>query len=280
MLPIIPIVSRWWRRPPLLELEQRDWLLALFGWGLQQFDAAIFKQTTQLVLPDNHHFPGSVEGPWSLAQLLLRQVQHYAAVTHWPLQLLPPDALTAASPEALAHISARHPPTATAPPQQPITARAAAVTAAAADSATLPVTFDPELVRDPEALIGHFAHTIAFYLTTLATEPPPGGRENLPQATELVALLLGFGIPLANSAFRVRTGGCGGGCNAQAVQRHGYLSQYHLVYGVALFGQLKGMQRRQIQPHLKASLRPAFRQAWRELKAEPQQLAPLQQLLT
>ena len=130
-------------------------------------------------------------------------------------------------------------------------------------SASLTISYDPSHLNNPEAMIAVFAHTLAHYLGTSAREPPPGGAEDWPQVTELLAVFLGFGLMFANTALILPRGGC---CGGALVQRQAYVSQHDITYALAIFSALKGLPGRDVLAHLKKSLRGHFNQASREVK--------------
>ncbi|NIV31836.1 MAG: hypothetical protein GWN58_20820, partial [Anaerolineae bacterium] len=113
-----------------------------------------------------------------------------------------------------------------------------------------PIPVDANLAREPETLIAHQAHHLAHYLCRGARvqTPPPGGEANWAQVTEVVAVFLGFGVMMANTAFVARRGGCGS-CGVP-VQRHSSLSQFDLTYALGLFSVLKGLPARAVLPGL------------------------------
>lgn len=252
-------------KKPLLDEENIQWLFDTYAWALKNFDAALFRDHTVLVQPNDRFFPGRVESIDGMAQLIEGKVKGYAGIAHWPTVLR--DArqceLTEAAPLLL-----------NGPPRLVD----GVVPDAVAESQRLPVYYDSALVNNPEAMIASFAHTFAHYLSTLAPEPPPGGEENWPHVTELLATFLGFGLLMANSAFNVRLPRCGS-CAPQPVDRQSFLSQYDLTYALALFCALKGIANSEVTPHLKSSLRGFYKRAVKDVAGRGEALAKLRQLL-
>ncbi len=234
---------------PLLEDAYAEWMFDTFGWALHNFDARSFRDETILVTPSNKHFPGRANNPDEMAKLIFSQVVGYAGMRHWPLRLLPPDSCVLEQPKELRIEGALRGAHARAP--------------AADESALLNVSYDPQTLNNPEAMIAVYAHTLAHYLGSAVTEPPPGGVDNWPQATELLAVFLGFGLMFANTALVLPSGGC---CGGPVVRRQAYVSQHDITYALAIFVALKDMPARQVLPHLKKSLRGHFKKALREVK--------------
>ena len=237
-------------RRPLLDEAYAGWMFDVYAWALRNFDPVMFRDETQLVTPSNKHFPGRANSPEEMANLIFDRVVVYAGMQHWPLKLLPPDSCVL-EPATGARVVTG--------------ARGARAVAAEAAPASLTISYDPEYLNNPEAMIAVFAHTLAHYLGTSATEPPPGGAENWPQATEILAVFLGFGLMFANTALVLPRGGC---CGGPVVRRQAYVSQHDITYALAIFSVLKGLPQNQVTKHLKKSLRGHFRQAMREVKGK------------
>lgn len=253
------------RSKPLLDEATTQWLFDCFGWALQQFDAQVFRDESVLVLPDDRFFPGRVNSVDGMANLIFDRVKEYAGVAHWPTRLV--DGRQCAALPA---------------PKLVITGSmrgAGGVMPAEVDEAQrLQVPYDPALVNNPEAMIASLSHQLAHYLASLAQEPPPGGEQNWAQATEVLAVFLGFGVMFANSAFNVRIPRCGS-CAPQPVDRQSFLSQHDITYALAIFCVLKGIPNRAVVPYLKGSLRGFYKKAVKEVSANAAGLARLRTML-
>ena len=75
---------------------------------------------------------------------------------------------------------------------------------------------------------------------------------------------MGFGVVLANSAFNYRNVTCGS-CKTVSTDRDSYLSQYDICYALAIFCVLKGIDKKQVLPSLKKTLRTFFKKAYKEV---------------
>lgn len=247
------MLTRFFRRQPLLDASSIAWQYEVFGWALRHFGTDIFQDETILVLPSNAHFPGRANSIPEMARLIFQQVQQHAGLAHWPCRVVDPGAF---DPETRPRLVI----------QGALRGSRGIVPTAVSPAERLTVTYDPDMVRNPEALIGTYAHTLAHYLAALAQEAPPGGEANWPHATELLAVFMGFGVILANSAFNVPTRQCGA-CQGPASDRASYLSQYDITYALAIFCALKGIAPGAVTPHLKSSLRGFFRKAMKQVVA-------------
>ena len=235
-------------RRPLLDETYAGWMFDVYAWALRNFDPVMFRNETLLVTPSNHHFPGRANNADEMAHLIFDRVVAYAGMAHWPLKLLPPDNCVLEPATEVRVIAG---------------ARGSRAIATDTASASLTLSYDPNYLNNPEAMIAVFAHTLAHYLGTSATESPPGGDENWPHVTEILAVFLGFGLMFANTALVLPRGGC---CGGPVVRRQAYVSQHDITYALAIFSALKGLAPKEVVTHLKKSLRGHFKQALREVK--------------
>jgi len=237
-------------RRPLLDEAYAIWMLDVFAWALRNFDPVMFREETFLVTPTNRHFPGRANSPEEMAELIFDRVVSYAGMAHWPLKLLPPGSCVLEPPSGTSAIA---------------TERGSRAAIAATASAAVTVSYEPDYLNNPEAMIAIFAHTLAHYLGTSATEPAPGGAENWPHVTEILAVFLGFGLMFANTALVLPRGGC---CGGPVVRRQAFVSQHDITYALAIFSTLKDLPQKEVLRHLKKPLRGHFRRASRELEAQ------------
>jgi hypothetical protein len=235
-------------KPPiLLEEDSAQWLLHTFTWCLNHFDADFFYRESRLVLPSNKHFSGRANSPQALAELILKRVQEYAGMAHWPCRIVASDSCALQA----------------TPVQMSATLRGVNV-APVVSTSPLMVYYDPRHLNNPEALIAVCAHTLAHYLATTAPQNPPGTAEHWPYATEVLAIFMGFGLMFANSAFHFQ-GGCG---SCATVGRSAYLSEYEATYALAIFCGLKKIPHQEVTRHLKKHLRGFFKSALKEIPAK------------
>jgi len=245
---------------PVLETSSSQWLFDAFAWALDNFDADYFYNETVLVLPNNTFFPGSVDSPEEMANLIFDRVKGYVGVGHWPTRLVEDD--NSPSLEA---------------PKVEIKGALRGAGGIADDSVSdahrLPILFNRQQISNPEGMISSFAHIIAHHLGQMANEPPPGGVEYWPHVTELLAIYSGFGVMFANSAFTFR-GGCGS-CYNPAANRDAYLSEREATYALAIFAVLKEIPNSAITKHMKGHLRGVFKKAVKEINGRDNDLQRL-----
>jgi hypothetical protein len=250
-------------KQPVVDPASSEWIFEAFGWALQNFDAELFHSDTVLVRPTNEYFPGKVNSVQGMAQIIFDRVKHYAGVSHWPT-LVQDQRLCQSieSQQVLIHGALRGP--------------AGIADESIDDTQRLVIPYNPQQINNPEGMIATYAHILSHHMGRLKNVPPPGGLAYWPQATELLAIYLGFGFMFANSAYNFR-GGCGSCYNPYA-QRDAYLSEVEATYALALFCQLKSIPNGEVTPHLKSHLRGTYRKSVREISQKMQAVDRLKQL--
>ena len=124
-----------------------------------------------------------------------------------------------------------------------------------------------EQVNDPQAMVSSFAQSVAHALAQQAETAPQIDAEQWPLLVELVAIYLGFGVPMTNTAFAF-AGGCGG-CGKKAAQRQAVLSQDEALFGLALFCKLKQIESKEVLAQLKPHLKKLYKRACHQLEDSP-----------
>ncbi len=246
---------------PVLDEESVQWLFDVYEWALESFDAQLFFKRSILVIPSNRYFPGTAASAEEMAQIIFDKVREYAGLKHWPCRLTTDQScLTQPARLIVQGTSLR-------------TMEAAIADSQEQDEA-LAILYDPRQVTNPEAIIASFSHTLAHYLGSMAQTRPPGGEDNWPHITEVLAVFMGFGLMFANSAFEYRNLTCGS-CQPQKVQRQSFLSQYDISYALAIFAVLKDIPLKEVSPNIKKSLRSYFKKAYKDVQKRAHELQRL-----
>lgn len=131
------------------------------------------------------------------------------------------------------------------------------------------VTWHPQLLAHPMALVAVLAHGLAHHLLEDARSEPPGGVAAWDPATDLVAVALGFGVFLANAAHVVAWEE-GLHWEGISVRCQGWLSQREIAEALALFCHLHALPARPLRDHLDAGPWSHFRRAHRRLAQCPE----------
>lgn len=230
-----------------------DWIFDTYAWALENLGTDVFYQHTELVLPNDKFFPDKLERTEDIAEGLFTRVRQYAGMEDWPCRLVEQeeDAKTKVGPTLLIQGAPSGP--------------AGTFSVSGGKSQTIEISYNPSQVRRPESLISTFAHELAHYLIHSVDTPTPGGEEFEEHATDLVAVFMGFGVFLANSAFTFSqyTDVDSQGWKTSA---QGYLSESELAYCLAVFLHLKGIDRTTVEPYLDKHLRKVLKTATKEMK--------------
>ncbi len=250
-------------KQPVVDPSSSGWIFEAYGWALQNFDADLFYSDTVLVRPTNEFFPGTVNSIQGMAESIFERVKVYAGISHWP---------TLVQDQSLCHLIE----------SQQVQIRGALrgpariADQSVKDSQRLVIPYNPQQINNPEGMIATYAHILSHHMGQVVKVPPPGGAEYWPQATELLAVFLGFGFMFANSAYNFR-GGCSSCYNPYA-QRDAYLSEAEVTYALALFCVLKSIPNSAVTPHLKGHLRGVYRKSIKEISSKEQELDGLKQI--
>lgn len=257
----IPFLSR----QPALDDESVAWIFEVFDWGLKHLGREVFEQHTTLITPSNEHFPGRSNSSAEMAALIFDRTRAYAGVQDWPFQLVAPGTpLPSQLPTIVAPSPAR-----SADTSMPVT-----IQQPGDSDGVIPVSYNPAMINNPEAMIAGFAQVFAHYLGAAVTEPPPGGIQNWPQTTDVLGVFLGFGVMFANTAYQYQPRSCAS-CGGPPVERQVNLSQFDITYALALFCVLKEIPSRQVLKSLKSTLRGHFKRCRQDVEQRSEMLALL-----
>ncbi len=229
-----------------------DWIFDTYAWALEHLGTDVFYQFTDLVLPNDRFFPDKLDETDDVAERLFTRVRRYAGMEDWPCRLVAQeeDANTRIGPTLLIQGAPSGP--------------AGTFSVSGGENPTVEMSYNPSQVRRPEALIATFAHELAHYLIHSIETPPPGGDDFEEHATDLVAVFMGFGVFLANSAFSFSQYT---DVDSQGWQTfaQGYLSESQLTYCLAVFLHLKDIDREVVEPYLDNSLHAVLKTATKEM---------------
>lgn len=231
------------KRP--LGRDELEWQLAGFQWVLAEFGGLEAHRTTVLAKPDGDYFAESKLTGHARAEELFAEVKALAGLTEWPTRLV-----GNASPRGTGQVNAWT-------TLQPIGDAAAGTYQLLDDGEggwVAEIRYDEGLLADQHALAATFAHELAHYLLSTRQRAFPGGEELHELLTDLTAVMLGFGLFLANSARDYRAAQLEMGGHAWQTRRQGYLSERALVTALALSELLAGRDPKAARPYLKPYL--------------------------
>lgn len=245
------------KQQPCLDQATTLWILDTYEWAISHFGVDEFKQNTQLILPTREFFPSKVSSIEEMAQSVFNQTITYAGMHKWPIKLISP-AEYHQNPQAL-----KMPKLQFSGAMRGDDIEVLSTDFSATTTNTIYVSYNPNQINQPQDLVASFAQAFAAMIIAQRGVLPPGGEQFTPQAIDLVASFMGFGVMFANTAYQFK-GGCGS-CYNKYANREVALPENEMVYCLALFSVLKAIPMKQVTPHLKSHLRSMFKKAVKEL---------------
>lgn len=235
---------------PVLTDENLFFQIETYKWLMKNFGGDAFYKETSLILPTREFFPTQISSPKEAALETFLQIKKYSGMSEWPCELIeqePDIEIQVASTVAIQNVPATPHGT------------------FSSDNESVKISYNPNLTNNPSQLVATLSHELAHYLTATAAEPPPGGWDNWEFATDLAAVFLGFGIFLANSAFSFQQY-IDFESQGWSYQRSGYLSEKELIFALAIFCKLKGIENNAPAKYLKPNLKKILTNSYRQLE--------------
>ncbi|TRX57057.1 hypothetical protein [Thalassomonas sp. M1454] len=238
---------------PLLDESTRNWILDTYQWAVNEFDLAVFKQDTQLILPINKFYPGTVSSIEEMAQSVFDNTLTYAGMSNWPIRLVSPSQFVQKQMPKLEFVNG----------MRGNEAKVINNDFSQNNSGEILVSYNPQQINQPQDLVASFAQVFSSILIAQRGVLPPGGEKFIPQAIDLLACFMGFGVMFANTAYQFK-GGCGS-CYNKHANREVALPEQEMVYCLAVFSVLKTIPKKEVSYYLKSHLRSDFNKAYKEL---------------
>lgn len=246
----------------VIDETSHQWILDTFSWALTQFDVLEFKNNSQLVLPNNQFYKGSVSSVHEMALSIFNQTTAYAGMQEWPIALVTPEQFVAGNQQISVPLfnmidDCRGDNT-------PFTKLNIEDTEKLQQQPIV-LSYRANQVNQPQDLISAIVQNLANILIIQQSSLPPGGKEFIPQAVDVIACFMGFGIIFSNTAYQFR-GGCGS-CNNPNANRQSALPEHETMHALALFCVLKAIRPKSVKPHLKSHLRKQFSLSYNALSS-------------
>lgn len=251
--------STFFKAKPIVDESSREWIFDTFAWCIANLDSDFFQKNSELILPNNTFYPGSVNSVEAMADAIFANTTKYTGMTSWPMALVS-SASFIQKPMAQLFFSSN------------LRGENCNVSYGESNAERAPaidIAFHPSQLNQPQDLIAYLVQKQASILVGQHGVLAPGGKDVLPQTIDLVACFMGFGVIFANTAYQFK-GGCGS-CNNQNLNRQAALPELETVYALALFSVLKGCDIKLIKKELKSHLYKPFRQAHKEISLYLQQ---------
>ncbi|TVZ41808.1 hypothetical protein P886_1158 [Alteromonadaceae bacterium 2753L.S.0a.02] len=235
--------------PQIVDPDTASALQSTFDWALESFDSDYFANTAGLIHPSREYFPDRADNELDMARALCKRICEYAGLSQWPFTVQAPQYFEAQMPPLLGLTSQT-------PPQN--TQEVASV------QHTLEISYASAMMKKPMDLVGSMSKNIAQHYLYQSQRIPPAGPESFDAAAEIIAIAMGFGIFIANSAYTFR-GSCAR-CYDPRANRTAALSEDEAIYTLALFCHYKKIPNKEVTPSLKNYLRGRFKKARKQLE--------------
>lgn len=264
------MLSTFFKTKPIIDESSKAWIFDTFAWCIDQLDGDFFYHNSELILPNNHFYPGSVSSIEEMATTIFTNTTKYSGLTRWPLRLVDSEHFIEKSMPQLEFKTRLRGEMASISPIE--NAQFASMISYKIDgqkvTPTIDIAFHSSQLNQVQDLIAYLVQVQANILVgqhegLALSVSAPGGKELLPQTIDLVACFMGFGVIFANTAYQFK-GGCGS-CNIQSLNRQAALPELETVYALALFCVLKASDIKQVKKSLKTHLYKSFRQAHKEI---------------
>lgn len=233
-----------------IDESTRQWIFDTFSWAVEHFNIQVFQNETKLVLPTNEFYSGRVGSVTEMAQNIFSHTVEYAGMQNWPLKLVTQQAL---KPIEFPLLTIKH----------GLRGKDSSIKLSDDNQQQIEFTFNPNQINQPQDMIASYVQQLATILVMQQKVLPPGGKDFLPQAIDLLSCVMGFGVVFANTAYQFK-GGCGSCFNPRA-NRQASISENDTVYILALFCLLKSQKPKSVKRHLKGHLQKTFTHAYNEL---------------
>ncbi|NOX93892.1 MAG: hypothetical protein GXP04_02005 [Alphaproteobacteria bacterium] len=215
-----------------------DWAITISKWAIASFDGLEQLQKAPLVTPGISFFPRSELSHHERAVELFDQVKQLADMRDWECEL------KAHSEQAPHHLGA-------SVMQKYETNRPLGTFSETQTDGRIisTITYEPSLLKRPIDLIATFSHELAHLLMTSATTELPFDEEMHEPATDSIAIMIGFGIFIANGSSGFHTDDQGWGYH-----RSGYLCEGEILHVLSAFLYLSDNSiddtKQYLKPHL------------------------------
>ncbi|MBL4538147.1 MAG: hypothetical protein JKP96_05705 [Oceanicaulis sp.] len=225
-------------KPRGVEDHIADWVETNFARILKGFSSDKAVRDTMLVTPRNGGFLVDEQTDEARAQQLFIRTAEYCGVRDWPIRLEGVD-----DTHQLQQVSALH----------FLESDKSASGTFQVQPDEMVITYALSDVSAPVHLIATFAHEIAHAVLAGHEVEREVPEEEVELLTDLMAVYLGFGVFLANSAFHFQQYSDSGYSGWQS-SRRGYLTQETLTYATALFCEIRqadhDIAKASLKPHL------------------------------
>lgn len=270
------MLSNFFKSKPVIEQSSKEFILDTFAWCYENLDGDFFQHNSELILPNNSFYPGSMTSAKAMAEAIFTNTIEYSGLSAWPIKLVEVNSyIKKPMPQLLFSSSLRGENCA----PSWYDANATNSTVPLTQGPTIDIAYHSSQLNQPQDLIAYLVQQQANILVKQNRIHPPGDKESLPMSIDLIGCFMGFGVIFSNTAYQFK-GGCGS-CNNRNLNRQSALPELETVYALALFCVIKGYETKQVKKELKSHLYKAFSKAHKEILHDLEQNDnPLQALIT
>jgi hypothetical protein len=240
------------RKKKEIDRDFYQFALDLAAWTIANFDGIEQLRCTPLVTPESEFFPSSQSTGHERASEIFNLVKRHADMADWDCDLRP---VAQTAPHYLGDSVL-----------QKFEANAPAGTFAEeieGDKTRSVITYSSTLLNQPYELVATFAHELAHLLMTTAEDFPFDPEMEEP-VTDGLAIMMGFGIFIANGSSGFRT-------DSQGWESHrsGYLCEGEILHVLAAFVLLSGTDPAPANKYLKPHMAKRFKRILATVENSP-----------
>ena len=229
-----------------------EWAVTISKWTIENFDGLDQLRNTPLVLPTAEYFDIAGAQGRELAAQIFSQLKALSDMSEWECELV--------------EQAPRLPHELGDSVMQKFEQSNALGTFSESienEKIVSRITYDPELVKQPAALITTLAHELAHLLMHSEKSELPFAAEMEEPATDSLAIMMGFEVFIANgsSGFRADDHGW-------EYHRSGYLCEGEILHVLAAFLFLSGNDIADAKPHLKRHLYRRLSNVYKEMSSQ------------
>lgn len=245
------MLNKLFKSTPVIDDSSRAWILDSFVWCIENLDGQYFFQSSELILPNNQFYPGTMHSSLEMMTAIFNKTKNYAGLANWPLEIKQSQTVNNASMAQLVFRGSFR-------GQQCEIVNKEAVDA-------IEVSLHPAQLNQPQDLIAYLVQTFAGIVLKQRGQTLPGGDNMLAEMIDLVACFMGYGVIFANTAYQFK-GGCGS-CNIRALNRQATLPEAETVYALAVYMVIKKQNIKTIKASLKPHLYKLLRKAYKDVES-------------
>lgn len=246
--------------PRLVDIEVAEWQFEYFEWLIKNFSSGSGLPDSELWLPIPEHFAMAKKGTRPLSGRPL--VKHLFETIKTQCKFGPQDVFRLvpsdeSKPQSLGGLAMVQTTENGACGRYKISQNKDG-------SYTETIIYDRDLSDDPVQLIATLSHELGHALHNRSKEPLDIETELYEMFTDLTAIYLGYGVFTANTRFEFSQfqNADTQGWRASGA---GYLPEADIVFGTALFMQIKNIPQETAAEHLKPRLRKMLKKAFKQL---------------